>query len=279
MLFEIIHTTIYNYSAPITLGPHTIRLRPRCDGSQRLLDCQLHIEPQPVALADCLDAEGNVVTHAWFNGTTQTLRITAKFAVETLRSNPFDYILTPTARLPLRHERDLPQSLAPYRLEAGIASPVLALSDRLAAEAAAEPLAFVTVLNQYLQRTIEREIRAEGEPQAPSLTLAQGRGACRDLAVLFMAVCRAQGLAARFVSGYQKGDGQREQRYLHAWPEVYLPGGGWRGFDPTHGLAVADAHVAVAAARTAAGAMPIQGAFSGPEVTSELDFELTIAVA
>ena len=89
-----------------------------------------------------------------------------------------------------------------------------------------------------------------------------GIGACRDIAMLFLAACRAQGLAGRFVSGYQARS-KRPERHLHAWPEVYLPGGGWCGFDPTRGLAIADTHVAVAAAPAPAGAMPIEGRFVG----------------
>ncbi|MEE2871411.1 MAG: transglutaminase-like domain-containing protein [Candidatus Latescibacterota bacterium] len=89
-------------------------------------------------------------------------------------------------------------------------------------------------------------MRLEGRPMAAAETLARVRGACRDLAVLFIVICRTLGLAARFVSGYRAGAQNQQERYMHAWAEVYLPGAGWRGWDPSLGLAVAGAHVAVA---------------------------------
>ena len=100
-----------------------------------------------------------------------------------------------------------------------------------------------------------------------------------DLAVLFVDCCRAEGLAARFVSGYQKGNLQSERRHLHAWPEIYLPGGGWRGFDPTHGMAIADTHITVAAAADSRDTMPVSGVFTGQGASSTLDYELRIEVA
>jgi transglutaminase-like putative cysteine protease len=109
-------------------------------------------------------------------------------------------------------------------------------------------------------------------------TLQSRSGACRDLTVLFVDCCRAEGIPARFASGYQRGDVTRERRYLHAWPEVYLAGAGWRGFDPTHGEAIADTHVTIAAAAHPRDTMPLTGSFRGNQATSELDFKLEIDV-
>ncbi len=279
MLFRITHTTTYTYSQPVALGPHVIRLRPRPDGSQRLLDFQLHIEPEPILLSESPDPEGNVVNHAGFAGDTARLHVTSSFTLETLRSDPFDYQLEPGfSRLPAAYDNPLEGPLAPYREEPYIADSVREFAHSLAAEAGAEPVAFLTALNTRLHQMINREIRPAGNAQAPAVTLAIQKGACRDLTVLFMAACRAHGLATRFVSGYHKGHPERQYRYLHAWPEVYLPGGGWRGYDPTQGVIVTDEHVPLAAARTQEGTMPIQGifTFTGASVTSQLDFSLTI---
>lgn len=281
MFFSVSHTTIYTYSQPIALGPHIIRLKPRSDGSQRLLDFHCQIDPAPTMTSECLDPEGNVVIHAWFSGSTDSLRVITSFTVETLRCDPFDYLLEPGfSQLPASYEEALQLSLSRYCSEHEPSRPVLEFVDSLTAETEAEPLAFLKALNERLYRNFQREIRDQGSPQSPETTLSIKKGACRDLTVLFMAACRAQGLAARFVSGYHKGDPARQQRYLHAWPEVYLPGGGWRGFDPTRGAVVADAHVPLAAAQTPAGTMPIHGTFSGPpQVSSTLDFELKIAIS
>jgi len=99
------------------------------------------------------------------------------------------------------------------------------------------------------------------------------------LAVLFVDCCRAEGIAARFVSGYQKGNLQSERRDLHTWPEVYLPGAGWRGFDPTHGEAVADAHVTIAAAAHSRDTMPVSGVFSCNGANSSLEYTVEIQVS
>lgn len=99
------------------------------------------------------------------------------------------------------------------------------------------------------------------------------------MAVLFMEVCRSVGIPARFVSGYSEGDIDMERRHLHAWPEVYLPGAGWRGFDPTLGLATADRHVAVAASHSAEGATPVMGAFWNLQASSQLECQLELLVS
>ena len=118
---------------------------------------------------------------------------------------------------------------------------------------------FLTSLTQTIYESCIYETRHHGPPWPAGVVLAERRGTCRDFTVLFMAACRAVGLAARFVSGYQRGDADQEVHDLHAWPEVYVPGGGWRGFDPTLGLAVADGHIALAAAVDPAQAAVVMG--------------------
>jgi transglutaminase-like putative cysteine protease len=276
--FEIQHSTAYHYSAPVSLGPHTVRLTPRCNGYQRLLHHRLDVSPKPVLHASALDIEGNVITRLWFAGETSELQIVSEFALDTLQDNPFDYVVdTPATQLPMPYsEREAPL-LATYRYPDRPAQQVVRLASGLSARTGRNTMGFLAALNDTLHNDFEREIREHGEPQTPQVTLARGRGACRDLAALFMAVCRAQGIAARFVSGYQaRAETHRDRRYLHAWPEVYIPGGGWRGFDPSHGTAVAGAHVAVAAACSPVGAAPVEGTFFGDGVSCEMTFDLKI---
>lgn len=260
MRFRVVHRTEYSYDRPIALGPHIVRLRPRGDGTLHLLAHDLKVEPAPVGRSDGLDLNGNDATHLWFSGTTTRLRIESAFEAETTRSNPFDFLLDPRfARLPV----DGPAELAPCRMaREAMPAAVIALSDRVAQESGGDTLGFLSAVNAHLFRTVAHDLRHDGGPLPPETTLALGAGACRDIAVLFLALCRAQGLAGRFVSGYQARSKRRE-RHLHAWPEVYLPGGGWRGFDPTWGLAVAAEHVALAAAPTPAATMPVEGSFAG----------------
>ncbi len=121
-----------------------------------------------------------------------------------------------------------------------------------------------------MAETISPIVRLEGEPQPPLVTLNQGQGACRDFTVLFHEVCRLVGLAGRFVSGYFGGEPELEERHLHAWAEVYLPDLGWRGYDPMNGVAVADQHIAVAAAATPYLAPPVTGTSRGPGPSSTM---------
>jgi transglutaminase-like putative cysteine protease len=280
VFFEIAHATTYTFSRPVFLEPHTVRLRPRCDGSQRLIRFDLQIEPTPAGLSEYLDVEGNCVVHTWFDGSTESLRVMARCEVETLRENPFDYIVHPSAaRLPVEYADDLRLSLAPYCSRDSADDGVAHFANSIADEVDRQSLPFLAALNRRIFQMCQVTIREEGEPQPSEATLAYRRGACRDLAVLFMDACRALGLGVRFVSGYQEGDPEQERRDLHAWAEVYVPGGGWRGYDPTHGLAVADRHVAVAAGIRPGRAAPITGTFRGTGASSRMQSDVRISVS
>jgi transglutaminase-like putative cysteine protease len=270
MRFRIRHETHYRYGAPVALGPHVLRLRPREDGVQRLIGFDLEIFPAPATRCVALDAAGNVVEHAWFAGQTRELRIVATAEVETLRRNPFDYV-------PAERDDNAAPLLAAYG-GAGQAPEVEAFAAAASARAGPGAVAALDALNQAIHARVHREIRDDGRPaQTAAETLALGRGACRDLTVLFMACARALGYAARFVSGYRRGDLARPDRHLHAWAEAYVPGGGWRGWDPVEALAVADAHVALAAAPGQDGTMPVSGAYRG-EASAALEYAVRIAV-
>ena len=278
MKITVRHETLYTYSRPVRLGPHLLRLQPRLDGALKLLEHRLDLEPEPVGRAPCLDAEGNVVVHAWFDALTERLRVVSGFEVDTQRQNPFDYLLEPRAeRLPVRYDDGLEAVLAGYRTRQYADGAVAELARGLAAECGSRTLEFLAALNGRLQQSCPGVIREEGWAHPPEQTLRLRTGSCRDLAVVFMEACRAVGLAARFVSGYQRGAlDPGTQRYLHAWAEVFLPGGGWRGYDPTQGIATADQHVAVAASRESRHATPIAGAFQGGGATSSMEAHIEL---
>lgn len=280
MRFDVFHETRYTYSMPVSLGPHVLRLRPREDGAQRLISFTLDLSPQPSLLSNSVDAEGNAVVHAWFLGTTDQLRLTCSFAVEVLRANPFDYVPDLAFdTLPATYAHGLARMLGAYR-EPPEADDVRAFAAGIASRAESRPLVFLDALNYSIHHDFERAIRDDGGPaRSASETLASRKGACRDLTVLFIEAARALGFAARFVSGYRRGELSRPDRHLHAWAEVFIPGGGWRGWDPVEGLAVADTHVALAAAARQADTMPIEGSFYGTGASSKLYYRLQIQAA
>lgn len=278
MRFTIQHRTQYSYSQVVQLSPHRLRFHPRDDGAQRVIEHRLEISPPPQGRSDHIDLEGNRVTQVWFGSATEHLEINVVMQVETLRKNPFDFVLDQQAvSLPIDHARDVVCARAYLeRIEADDA--VTAFAAELSLEVGSDTLRFVDRLNQALFTDFSHIHREIGAPQSPVMTLQSRQGACRDLALLFVDCCRAEGLAARFASGYQRGNLQSERRHLHAWPEVYLPGGGWRGFDPTHGQAIADTHVTVAAAAHPQDTMPVSGTFTGRGASSMLAFDLRIEV-
>ncbi len=279
MRFSIQHSLTYRYSQPVQLTPHWVRLRPRCDLTQRLVEFALQVAPEPSQRTDCLDLDGNNLTRLSFQGPTDQLILTATSRVETLRNNPFDFLLELWAtEFPVDYPASLQGQLQPYLKDNPLAAEAVQIAEDLSVEAQGNVVTFLTKLNQLLYQECSYQMREMGSPWPAGVTWRKRSGSCRDVAVLFMEVCRTVGLAVRFVSGYQKGDPEFEQRYLHAWVEVYLPGAGWRGFDPTHGLAVADDHVALVATPYPASAAPVQGGFQGSGVTSEMEYELRIRV-
>jgi transglutaminase-like putative cysteine protease len=278
MLFHIKHTTRYRYSKAVFCEPFTIRLRPREDASQRLIRYQLSVDPKPVGQCEFLDVEGNTATQCWFNVPTCTLLITMNSVVETMRTNPFDYLLEAGAmELPIRYRPEICAALAPYQVSEQPDNGVVAeFANEILAGAKRQTIVFLTTLSGWIAGGFHREIRPEGAPLPAEVTLAKRSGSCRDLAVLFVEACRVVGLAARFVSGYQAALDDDGDRHLHAWAEVFLPGAGWRGFDPGQGLAVADQHIAIVSGLTPLAAAPSIGTFRGTGVTSTLESQVVI---
>ncbi len=273
MRFSVRHDTLYRYSAPVGLAPHLLRLTPRAE-RLRMLASQLTVEPLPAARRESEDRFGNRITEVSFAGASEFLRVESCFDLEISAPAPLQESGLPRLPWSCRPQR-VP---ADYWREDRQDPAVQNFAETLASESGGAAVPFLEHLSQTLFRRFHRNIRIEGAAQAPGRTLATGRGACRDLTVLFMAACRSLGIAARFVSGYQAhaetADGDR---HLHAWPEVLLPEVGWRGFDPTHGTAVSDGHVALCAAPDQAATMPIEGGFYGDGVTATLDYRVRIA--
>jgi transglutaminase-like putative cysteine protease len=265
MRFRGSHHTLYEYSAPVYLLPHTIRLRPRSDPLQIVRDWEIEIDPKPIGMTEGIDAWGNDVVWAWFEGEHETLEIGTRFTVDTLQENPFDFVVPDEldAMLPPTYSEETRTALTPFLAQPLLSPEVWALADEAALAANGTTVGFPSELARLIHERVRQTTRPEGDPWFGATTLNAGEGSCRDQAVLFVEACRHRGVAARFVSGYVEAlppDGVRE---LHAWASVYLPGGGWRGYDPTSGLAVATGHVTLAASAGSAGASPVTGSFRG----------------
>ncbi len=280
MLFTIDHTTEYRFTRPVFFEPHQLRFCPRSDGSQRLVRFDLQIDPTPAGVTQAFDADGNVATVAWFNELHDRMVLRARSETETLRENPFDYLVTPlNQRLPIGYQAWETALLAPAMRRSAVpihTDPARELAEQIREASRGEVVPFLARLTETIAHRFKVVHREQGSPWPPATTIEQRQGACRDLAVLWTDICRSVGLAARFVSGYQEGDAEQDKRYMHAWAEVYLPGAGWRGFDPTHGIAVSDRHVAIAAAPDPQHAAPVTATYRGNNVEAKLYAEVLV---
>ncbi|MFN7925480.1 MAG: transglutaminase N-terminal domain-containing protein [Bryobacteraceae bacterium] len=281
MRIRVQHATRYRYSAPVFLEPHWVRMHPRCDGSLRLLAWQMSVSPQPAGQSVALDAHGNTATRIWFGGETSELNVAVQFEVETLRENPYDFLLPrgETLALPLRYPACERVALAPYLdayLDGGPVAPAVAEFARgIAAEAGGQTMPFLDALARRIWTGWKQVVRIDGDPFAPGQALGESELACRDMAVLFRAACQSVGIAARFVSGYELHSADHPA-FLHAWAEAYVPGGGWRGYDPSRGMATANLHIPAAAALRAEDAAPVSGTFRG---AAHAEMEVALQVA
>jgi len=246
--------------------------------TQRLLAFQMQILPEPAGLTECLDQDGNLTLRTWFNIPTHELNVRSQFTVELIRQNPFDFLIRDESlHLDLWYSEPLGAALAPYREHRQVAAEVKRYATSVAAEAQWNTLSFLTALCQQIFSTFQQMTRPDGPPWTSGETLRRMAGSCRDLAVLFCDCCRVMGFAARFVSGYECASAGRTDSYMHAWAEVYLPSAGWRGYDPSRGVAVADNHIAVAAALDSALASPVMGVyFGGSESRMETSLSLQV---
>ncbi len=284
MRYQISHTLSYVYDRPVTLAPHQVRLLPRSDVTQAVRSYSLAVDPLPTQIIENLDLDGSSLLLLYFSDEPiESFMITVTSEVETFRSNPFAFLLEPWAiELPIDYPLSLRSQLEPYLTGHGrsfsMVDPVaVQLAQEIWQSTGGNVVAFLTALNQRIYDACDYMIRETGDPFPAGLTWVKQAGSCRDFAVLFMEVCRAVGLAARFVSGYQEGDSDWQDRHLHAWVEVYLPGAGWRGYDPTQALAVGDRYIPLAASPYPRNAAPISGALkTGQGAQAEMTYKLDI---
>jgi transglutaminase-like putative cysteine protease len=274
----VTHSTVYRYDLPVILEPHIFRLRPRTNSSQRLRAFDLQISPIPRGTTECLDQDGNLAVNAWFSTPATELNVRSQFTVEMLRENPFDYVLGGESQnLPLAYGEPLRAALAAYRNDTQVADSVKQYARQASTAVQGDTLSFLVALSQKIHQAFRQVIRPDGPPWTSDHTLSSLQGSCRDLAVLFCDACRSMGIAARFVSGYECVPASHQDSYMHAWAEVYLPGIGWRGYDPSRGLAVSNGHVAVAAGFDYDLASPVAGWFSG-RAQSRMEASITLEV-
>ncbi len=284
------HRTRYDYDRLVQLGPQVVRLRPAPHCRSRVLSYSLRVEPSEHFINWQQYPFANHLARLVFPNRTRSLEVVIDLVAEMSVHNPFDFFLEPEAEtLPMAYSPALREELAPYLVcEPGLRqSPGFARYLAGIDQAGARTVDFLVGLNQRLQGDVRYLIRLEPGVQTPEQTLQLQSGSCRDSAWLLVQLLRHLGLAARFVSGYliqlapdQKsldGPSGTEVDFtdLHAWCEVYLPGAGWIGLDPTSGLLAGEGHLPLACTPQPASAAPIEGLIDECEVKFEHTMSVT----
>ena len=287
---KLLHQTCYRYDRPVELSPQVIRLRPAPHARTPLLGYSLRVSPANHFINWQQDPFGNWQARVVFPEPVDHFEVTVDLTADMAVQNPFDFFVAPEAEtFPWDYDAVLARELAPYRM---VDDGSAALDRFVAALDLTEPgtVNRLVALNAQIRDRVQYLIRMEPGVQTPEQTLALGSGSCRDSTWLLVQVLRSLGLAARFVSGYLiqltadvkalDGPSGTEVDFtdLHAWAEVYVPGAGWLGLDPTSGLFAGEGHIPLSATPTPQSAAPISGTMSPCEVTFEHHMAVTRVV-
>ena len=265
------HVTHYRYDRLVSLGPQIVRLRPAPHCRTRILGYSLSVQPAKHFINWQQDPEANYLARLSFPEKTQELRIEVDLIAEMSVFNPFDFFLEPyVQQFPFNYDAGEARGLAPYLTQLPV-TPLMARYLESIARKQVSTVDFLVDLNMRLSQDIRYLIRMEPGVQTPEATLEKASGSCRDSSWLLAQLLRHLGLATRFVSGYliqltpdvKSLDGPSgptaDFTDLHAWCEVYLPGAGWIGLDPTSGLLAGEGHIPLACTPEPSTAAPVSG--------------------
>lgn len=277
MKFKITHTTCYSFDSEVFLEPHYLRFRPKTNAYVDIIDYSIAITPQPVGHKVIQDEENNILDFCWFEGMTSQLVIDSISTIETKTYNPFDFLIYPLDfnKLPLKYD-EKQQKLLFASLEGELLSEeLLAYASTILKATNFNTISFLTALTKQIHQDFIVEYREIGSPLPPDETFNLKRGSCRDLSWMLIQLLRQLGIAARFVSGYYYFEMDQPAYELHGWVTIFLPGIGWLGLDPSHGIFTGNTHFAIASSAYSQSTMPISGGIRG-NASSQLTTQLLI---
>jgi transglutaminase-like putative cysteine protease len=263
---RIVHTTEYHYREPVTFGVHRVLMRPREGHDLRIVNASVEVLPK--CSVDWLrDIQGNSIALITFLEPSSILRIHSDMIVDLNEERLQEFSIASLAlEYPFQYPADEQIDILPFRIPSYPHDGEILLEwlrGVYQAGTIVNTLELLQRLNTAIYTAFKYTWREEYGVQLPCETLKKGTGSCRDYAVFMMETARHLGFAARFVTGYiQMGEGQHGA--THAWTDIYLPGAGWRGFDPTNNKLAGAEHVVVAVTREQERASPISGSWAGP---------------
>ncbi|MFN7008461.1 MAG: DUF2126 domain-containing protein [Allorhizobium sp.] len=285
---SIYHLTHYKYDKPVRLGPQIIRLKPAAHSRTKVLSHSLKVTPANHFVNLQQDPYGNYQARFVFPDPVTEFKIEVDLVADMTVYNPFDFFVEEEAtKWPFEYPADIRDDLKIYMTPEADTPALAAYMETLDRTPGQGTVDMVVGLNAALQQKIGYVIRLEPGVQTPEDTLTIGQGSCRDTSWLLVQILRRLGLAARFVSGYLiqlkpdlkalDGPSGTEVDFtdLHAWAEVYLPGAGWVGLDPTSGLLTGESHIPLAATPHYRNAAPISGGYFG-HANTEFHFDMRV---
>ncbi|MDF1812918.1 MAG: transglutaminase family protein [Verrucomicrobiales bacterium] len=266
--YKILHRTYYNFSDPVKPGPHVLLLRPRESYELRIESFKLDITPA-ASVKWHRDVEDNSVAVAVFDSVASQIVFESETVIQQYQQTPLDFLVADYAiNYPFDYSRDDLSILTPYLEKQGDSSHREGVKEWVASlwqtGEKIQTYALLDRLNRDIRQNFVYQIREEPGVQSPAKTTSLRSGSCRDFATLLMAAAQHLGMAARFVSGYLNTPPSiTDLGATHAWAEIYIPGAGWKGFDPTNGEVVGGNHIAVAVARLPESVPPVSGSYVG----------------
>ncbi|MEZ5536853.1 MAG: transglutaminase family protein [Thiolinea sp.] len=267
-LLKISHLTRYSYEREVEFLPHRLLIRPRDGHDVRVTASKLVITPGKHRIRWHRDVDDNSVAEVRFFEPARELSFLSEVIIEHYDEKPLDFLIAePAVNFPFQYDQIEAVMLLPYQRS-------LFPEDRKQVRAwlsqfwqpgqKTETFVLLDKINSAIPELIKYRMREEPGVQSPATTLKQQSGSCRDMATLFIEICREIGLAARFISGYQHAPvSEAGEGSTHAWSEIYLPGAGWKGFDSTTGKITGTKHISVAVSYHPEAVPPVSGAFLG----------------
>jgi transglutaminase-like putative cysteine protease len=263
---RIVHKTEYHYKQPVSFGPHRVMMRPREGHDVHIVRGRLDVEPA-ATVRWLHDIYSNSIALLTFSQPSRTLSVVGEVDVDLHDDDPIACLIDPNARqFPFQYAPEEQVELISFRLPTyPYEGPKLQqwLSELYRPGQVVGTFELLEKLNTHIFHSFKYAHRDDPGVQLPCDTLVRGSGSCRDFAVLMMEAARHWGFGARFVTGYiQMNEGQHGA--THAWTDIYIPGAGWRGFDPTNNKLAGNEHISVAVAREQEKASPLSGTWDGP---------------